>query len=94
MKFSRGAQNSKLARCVVYYEQLVCSRLSTIRIKIFLRDDMLEQAVSVPEGFTALTHLTARQADTLRWSEENILTMLVKRLFANEALRKYPRCRR
>ena len=62
---------------------------STIRIKIFLRDDMLEQAVSVPEGFTALTHLTARQADTLRWSEENILIMIVKRLFANEALRNY-----
>jgi hypothetical protein len=61
----------------------------TIRIKIFLRDDMLEQAVSTPEGFTALTHLTARQADTLRWSEEHILTMLVKRLFANEKMRTY-----
>ncbi len=62
---------------------------STIRIKIFLRDDMLEQAVSAPGGFTALTHLTARQADTLRWSEENILTMLVKRIFANEGMRRY-----
>jgi hypothetical protein len=62
---------------------------NTIRIKIFLRDDMLEQAVSTPEGFTALTHLTARQADTLRWSEEHILTMLVKRLFANDRMREY-----
>ena len=60
-----------------------------IRIKIFLRDDMLEQIVSQGNGFTALTHVTARQADTLRWSEEQILTMLVKRLFANESLCRY-----
>jgi hypothetical protein len=59
-----------------------------IRIKVFLRDDMLEQVVSA-EGFTALTHLTARQADTLRWSEEQILTMLVKRLFSNGGLVAY-----
>jgi hypothetical protein len=61
----------------------------TIRIKIFLRDDMLEQVVSTGEGFAALTHLTARQADTLRWSEEQILTMLVKRLFADKNLTDY-----
>jgi hypothetical protein len=53
-----------------------------IRIKIFLRDDILEQVVSTNDGFTALTHVTARQADTLRWSEDQILTMLVKRVFA------------
>lgn len=57
-----------------------------IRIKIFLRDDMLGEMVSGPAGFTALTHLTARQADTLGWSEEQILTMLVKRIFENEAI--------
>jgi hypothetical protein len=50
----------------------------TIRIKIFLRDDMLEQAVSTEDGFTALTHLTARQADTLRWSEDQILRACLK----------------
>ena len=60
-----------------------------IRVKIFLRDDMLEQIVSQGDGFTALTHITARQSDTLRWTEEQILTMLVKRLFANEALCQY-----
>ena len=57
-----------------------------IRVKIFLRDDMLQEMVSGPEGFTALTHLTARQADTLRWSESAIQTMIVKRLFANQEL--------
>jgi hypothetical protein len=60
-----------------------------IRIKVFLRDDMLEQVVTTKNGFTALTHLTARQADTLRWSEEQILTMLVKRLFFDDRLCAY-----
>jgi len=60
-----------------------------IRIKVFLRDDMLEHVVATKDGFTALTHLTARQADTLRWSPDQILTMLVKRLFADENLRAY-----
>jgi hypothetical protein len=60
-----------------------------IRIKVFLRDDMLEQVVSTGDGFTALTHLTARQADTLRWSEDQILTMIVKRIFANREMQGY-----
>src|SRR5258706_6283655 len=58
----------------------------TIRVKVFLRDDMLEEILSSGKGFTALTHITARQADTLRWPEDQILTMLVKRLFANPVL--------
>ena len=37
---------------------------ANIRVKIFLRDDMLEQVVRTEEGFTALTHVTVRQADT------------------------------
>jgi hypothetical protein len=71
---------------------LKCLRLFSsdlVRIKIFLRDDMLEQVVGTSDGFTALTHLTARRADTLRWSEEQILTMLVKRIFADEGMATY-----
>jgi hypothetical protein len=49
----------------------------------------LEQVVSTGDGFTALTHLTARQADTLRWSEDQILTMIVKRIFANREMQGY-----
>jgi hypothetical protein len=60
-----------------------------IRIKVFLRDDILDQVVSNGKGFTALTHITARQADTLRWSEDQILNMIVKRLYANDILRDY-----
>jgi hypothetical protein len=62
---------------------------SCIRVKIFLRDDMLEQVVRTEDGFTALTHVTARQADTLRWTEDQILAMVVKRFFANEELASY-----
>lgn len=63
----------------------------SIRVKIFLRDDILGQVVSTGKGFTALTHITARQADTLRWSEDQILTMIVNRLFssANNVLMDY-----
>jgi hypothetical protein len=61
----------------------------SIRVKIFLRDDMLEQVVRTGEGFTALTHVTARQADTLRWTEEQIETMIVKRFVANNNLAAY-----
>jgi len=64
-----------------------------IRVKIFLRDDMLAQVVGGADGFTALTHITARQADTLRWKEDQILSMVVKRLFvANQKLAQYLTC--
>lgn len=56
-----------------------------IRIKVFLRDDIFAQ-VTGEGGFAGLTHVTARQADPLRWSEEQILTMLTMRLFANRQL--------
>ena len=49
----------------------------------------LDQLVGTTDGFTALTHLTARQADTLRWSEDQILTMMVKRLFADAGMATY-----
>ena len=61
----------------------------TIRVKVFLRDDMLQNVVRGENGFTALTHITARQADTLRWTEDQILTMVVKRIFANKELVEY-----
>ncbi|HJS88705.1 MAG TPA: hypothetical protein VJ738_01930 [Steroidobacteraceae bacterium] len=57
-----------------------------IRVKLFIRDDMLDNLVSTDAGFTALTHLTARQADTLRWEPEQIQAMLAKRFFANDGI--------
>lgn len=60
-----------------------------IRLKLFLRDDIFEQITNVAQGFAALTHVTARMADKLSWSEDQILTVVVKRLFAGDALCKY-----
>ena len=61
----------------------------SIRIKVFLRDDIFENLLSTKVGFTALTHITARQADTLKWSEDQILSMIVKRFFANPTVSEY-----
>jgi hypothetical protein len=58
----------------------------TIRVKVFLRDDMLDQVVRSENGFTALTHITARKANTLMWNEDQILSMVVKRIFANKGI--------
>ena len=60
-----------------------------IRVKVFLRDDMLEQVVRTADGFTALTHVTVREADTLRWTQDQILAMVVKRFFTNWRLTEY-----
>ncbi len=60
-----------------------------IRVKVFLRDDMLDHVVSGAEGFTALTHLTARKSDTLRWTRDQLVTMLVNRIFANAAVAEF-----
>ena len=66
-----------LLRAMMYFTS------TSIRVKVFLRDDMLDQVVRTGNGFTALTHVTARQADTLRWTQEQILSFVVKRIFAN-----------
>jgi len=63
-------------------------RSNRIRIKVFLRDDILEQIVA-GRGFTALTHVTARRSDILRWSEEQILKMVVQRIFVNREFARY-----
>jgi hypothetical protein len=55
-----------------------------IRVKVFLRDDMLDHVVRTDKGFTALTHVTVRQADTLKWTQDQLLAMIVKRFFAND----------
>ncbi len=62
---------------------------NAIRVKIFLRDDMFEQIVRSTEGFTALTHVTARQADTLRWTDDQILALVVKMFFANQSFANF-----
>jgi hypothetical protein len=57
-----------------------------IRVKVFLRDDILEQIVSSGDGFVALSHITDRQTKPLRWTEDEIMAMIVNRLFASDLL--------
>jgi len=60
-----------------------------IRIKLFVRDDILSNIVNTGQGFTAIDHVTSRQADTLRWEENQILDLVVKRLVTNDTLCDY-----
>lgn len=60
-----------------------------IKVKLFLRDDMLENVVSGESGFTALTHVTSKQSDTLRWNEDQILTLIIKRIFSSTDVASY-----
>jgi hypothetical protein len=60
-----------------------------IRVKVFLRDDMLSHVAGGADGFTALTHVTARQANTLRWTNDQLLAMVVKRFYANKRLAEF-----
>ena len=83
----RSETETKALRGLLRTLQIFSS--SRIRVKIFLRDDILTQVASGPEGFTGLTHITARQADRIWWSEEQIITLVMRRLAASDALRAY-----
>jgi hypothetical protein len=58
-----------------------------LRIKIFLRDDVLDFVSS--DGFTALTHITDRCSSTMTWSKDDLLLLIVKRLSAIQELKGY-----
>lgn len=58
-----------------------------LRVKIFLRDDIIEYLAS--NGFSALTHVTDRCSLTMSWSKDNILYLIVKRIFANKDFARY-----
>jgi len=60
-----------------------------LRIKIFLRDDIIGQLGMDEDGFAALTHVTDRASPTMRWGKDNLLLLIVKRVFANGNLASY-----
>ena len=82
----RSATERKALRGLLTTIRLFSSE--RIRVKVFLRDDILEQIVT-GEGFTALSHVASRRSDTLRWSEDQILSMITRRIFANAAFRDH-----
>jgi hypothetical protein len=53
-----------------------------LRIKVFLRDDIFGSVTEATEGFPALTHVMARCSDTLQWSRDQILQLIVQRAFS------------
>lgn len=59
-----------------------------IRIKLFLRDDIFENILVGSDGFTALSHVEARRAETLRWGPKEIQLLIVKRLVTNSQVRR------
>jgi hypothetical protein len=58
-----------------------------IRLKVFLRDDILE-AISADsdEPLAALSHITARAAPNLKWTSDSLCIMIMKRMAANSWL--------
>lgn len=58
-----------------------------VRIKLFIRDDILSNVLLDGEGFTALSHIEARSAMTLRWKPQEVLLLIVKRFCANNRIR-------
>jgi hypothetical protein len=56
---------------------------SRTRVMVFLRDDVFDQVTSGDEGFTNLDHVLARHRALLGWSQEDVLTLIVKRFFAD-----------
>jgi len=61
---------------------------SRIRIKIFLRDDILDY-ITDENGFTGLTHVTSRASDILTWNKTEILHLIVKRIFISDTISLY-----
>lgn len=77
------------------------SPLKYLRMKIFLRDDILNfllapdqfKRISTyrpPKNLPALTHITSRATKTpLSWTKEEIQQLMLKRLFLSSSLRSY-----
>lgn len=57
-----------------------------LRIKVFLRDDIIEQLATSTDGFAALTHVTDRSSPTLTWAKEKILLLIVKRVCSSKPI--------
>ncbi len=60
-----------------------------LRLKVFLRDDVFESVTETTEGFVNLTHLLSQTSSVLKWSKEQLLHLLVSRIFSNERIRQH-----
>jgi hypothetical protein len=59
-----------------------------LKIKVFLRDDILDYLSETAEGFAGLDHIVDRKSDTLSWDGPQIERLVAKRLLHNQLLRQ------
>lgn len=57
------------------------------RVKIFVRDDVYDRVTALGH-FPALTHIRSRAAGPIRWTIEDLLHLVVRRLLANDSIIK------
>lgn len=58
--------------------------LEEVRLKIFLRDDVLDSiSMDENEPLAALSHITARATPPLKWNSDDLCLMIMKRLAHN-----------
>lgn len=60
-----------------------------LRVKVFLRDDIIDQLANSAGGFTALTHVMDRASATITWARDNILLLIAKRIVASPIIAQY-----
>jgi hypothetical protein len=66
----------------------------TVRLKLFIRDDIFDSITDVPGGFPALTHVLSRCSETLKWNKDQILHLIIQRIFAADELARHFRVNR
>jgi hypothetical protein len=59
--------------------------LESIKLKIFLRDDIWARITSA--GFREASHIT--QSITITWDQKSLLNLVIRRLLHNEAIREF-----
>lgn len=57
-----------------------------LKVKVFLRDDILEFLSDTADGFVGLSHIADRQAPTLEWDVDHIRNLIAKRLLHHPIL--------
>lgn len=62
---------------------------ASLRLKLFLRNDIFSSLIDHATGFTALTHVTDRSSDPLAWDPQLICKLIVKRIYSSQTLQEH-----
>lgn len=78
----RSSEESKALRALL--KVLYAFTSNNVRLKIFLRDDILEAISSDnQEPLAAVSHITARSGPNLKWTSDSLCVLIMKRLAAD-----------